>query len=107
MSKYLRSRSIPVKALLWLAHATPVVPLPMYGSQTVSAFGAKLMAHSISATGFCVGCSFPSRRGSVFVLAAKLRLVQHSSISASENPVSASGFRQHSQPLVAGSMSAK
>ncbi len=60
MSKYLRSRSMPTNCKPILAQATPVVPLPMNGSQTVRASGAKLRHHSISGTGFCVGCSLAS-----------------------------------------------
>lgn len=60
MSKYLRSRSIPVKALPRFAQATPVVPLPMNGSQTVSAPGTRLKHQTINRAGFCVGCSAPS-----------------------------------------------
>ena len=40
MSKYLRSRSIPTNRKPIRAQATPVVPLPMNGSQTVAGFGA-------------------------------------------------------------------
>src|SRR5574337_1537286 len=56
MSKYLRSRSMPTNCKPIRAQATPVVPLPRNGSQTVSAPGAKPLLHSITRTGFCVGC---------------------------------------------------
>ncbi len=53
--------SMPMKAFPRLTQATPVVPDPMKGSRMVSAFGRKPKHHSISATGFCVGWTRPSR----------------------------------------------
>ena len=55
MSKYLRSRSMPTNCKPIRAQATPVVPLPMKGSQTMATPLAWEMHHSINFTGFCVG----------------------------------------------------
>jgi hypothetical protein len=56
MSKYFRSRSMPTNCKPIRAQATPVVPLPMKGSQTVPfAFGALPSVHSISRSGFPLG----------------------------------------------------
>lgn len=105
MSKYLRSRSMPKNCFPWLAQATPVVPLPMKGSQTVCAPSAKLMLHSITRTGFCVGC--PTRSEFVALIecfscfAFMSRLVHASSKFAMLG--GESGLNHESHPLLGGS----
>ena len=59
-SIYFSSNSIPMYLLLFIAHATPVVPLPLKGSKTKSfsfVVDSKILVNS--SKGFWVGC-FPN-----------------------------------------------
>ena len=108
MSKYLRSRSMPTNCKPIRAQATPVVPLPMKGSHTVRASGAKFRHHSMTRSGFCEGCPTLS----AFV-AAMLCSICRALISSEVHAISncaivggASGFFHESQDLRTGKTSA-
>ena len=60
MLKYLSSSSMPMKLRPVFTQATPVVPLPINGSRTMSpAFEEFVTNVSIIESGFSVTCSFP------------------------------------------------
>lgn len=55
--KYSLLISMPMNLRLSFAQAMPVVPMPMKGSRTMSFSKLQyLIIHSISGSGFCVGC---------------------------------------------------
>ena len=115
VSKCRCSISQPMNSKPRSTAATPVVPLPMYGSKIIAGFPACRMHHFIRAIGFCVGCSRDSPHSLCFAtpfhMCRKTRTVplqfDHAiSASANVNPVSCRCLSHTSQRGDGGSLSA-
>lgn len=92
-----------MKSLFVLIQATPVVPLPMQLSSTVSpGFVYVLISHSSSFTGFWVGCNPLSRGIFRIVVGFRLPSLQSVKIPSRNFPQFWEAFRLCPPPILIG-----